>query len=105
MVSIIFAGVPDSSLSAFGFYLERQAKESHEIAVNEGSAIALAIGHYLATAKPALVYMQNSGLGNAINPLTSLADIQVMGIPIILLIGWRGQPGKKMNRSIKSRVR
>jgi phosphonopyruvate decarboxylase len=88
-----FCGVPDSSLSAFGYYLEDNSRESHNIAVNEGNAIALATGYYLATAKVPLVYMQNSGLGNAINPITSLVDPSVMGIPMILLVGWRGQPG------------
>lgn len=90
-----FYGVPDSTLSPFGSYLDTYAKDSHDIAVNEGSAVALAIGFYLATSKLPLVYMQNSGLGNAINPLVSLADPLVMGIPMLLLIGWRGQPGKK----------
>ena len=90
-----FCGVPDSLLSSFGFYLVDHANEAHDVAVNEGSAVALAIGYYLATAKVPLVYMQNSGLGNATNPLISLADQLVMGIPMILLIGWRGQPGIK----------
>ena len=89
-----FCGVPDSLLSSFSFYLENHAKKAHDIAVNEGNAIALAVGYYLATEETPLVYMQNSGLGNAINPLVSLADPLVMGIPIILLIGWRGQEGK-----------
>jgi phosphonopyruvate decarboxylase len=90
-----FCGVPDSSLSSFGFYLADHIAESNDIAVNEGSAVAMAIGYYLATSKLPLVYMQNSGLGNAINPLVSLADPLIMGIPMILLIGWRGQPGKE----------
>ncbi len=90
-----FCGVPDSSLSSFGHYLETHAKGSHDVAINEGNAVALAIGYYLATSKIPLVYMQNSGLGNATNPLISLADQLVMGVPMILLIGWRGQPGKK----------
>ncbi len=89
-----FCGVPDSLLSSFGFYLEDHAKEFSDIAVNEGSAVASAIGYYLATSKLPAVYMQNSGLGNAINPLVSLADPLIMGIPMILLIGWRGQPGR-----------
>jgi phosphonopyruvate decarboxylase len=89
-----FCGVPDSLLSPFGFYLEDRAKDSHDSAVNEGSALAMAIGYYLATENVPLVYMQNSGLGNAINPLISLADPLVLGIPMLLLIGWRGQPGK-----------
>jgi phosphonopyruvate decarboxylase len=89
-----FCGVPDTLLSTFSFYLEGHSKENHDIAVNEGNAVALAIGHYLATKEVPLVYMQNSGIGNAINPLVSLADPFVMGVPLILLIGWRGQEGK-----------
>jgi len=65
----------------------------HIVAANEGGSIALSIGSYLATAKPAVVYMQNSGIGNAINPLISLADKRIYGIPIFLIIGWRGEPG------------
>ena len=65
--------------------------ERHVVATNEGSAVGLAIGHYLATGRPALVYMQNAGLGNTVNPLTSLADPEVYGIPMILMIGWRGE--------------
>jgi len=62
------------------------------VAANEGNALALAAGHYLASGKPGLVYMQNSGLGNAVNPLVSLADPMVYSIPVLLLIGWRGEP-------------
>jgi len=91
---VYFCGVPDSILSSFGLYLEDHAGDRHDIAANEGNAIGLAIGYFLATSKLALLYMQNSGLGNAINPLVSLADSEVLGIPMILLIGWRGQPGK-----------
>jgi phosphonopyruvate decarboxylase len=65
------------------------------VTANEGAAIGLAAGVYLATNKPALVYMQNSGEGNAVNPLTSLADPKVYGIPMLLIIGWRGEPGVK----------
>jgi phosphonopyruvate decarboxylase len=64
-------------------------------AVNEGSAVALASGYYLSSGKPALVYMQNSGIGNAMNPLLSLADPLVFSIPMLLLVGWRGEPGTK----------
>ena len=74
---------------------EHTKKERHIIAANEGAAIGLAAGSYLASGRPALVYMQNSGLGNAINPLLSLADMSVYGIPMILMIGWRGEPGVK----------
>lgn len=91
-----FAGVPDSLLSSFSQYLESSAsRKQHIITANEGSAVALALGHHLATASTPLVYMQNSGLGNAYNPLVSLADPEVYSIPMVLLIGWRGQPGIK----------
>lgn len=91
-----FTGVPDSLLKNFCAYIADNAREnSHIIAANEGNAIALATGHYLSTGKFALVYMQNSGLGNTINPLTSLADKQVYSIPMLLLIGWRAEPGVK----------
>lgn len=90
-----FCGVPDSVLGSFGSYLEAHDQSNHDIAVNEGQAVGLAIGYHIARSKPALVYMQNSGLGNAINPLVSLADPLVMGVPMVLLIGWRGKPGTK----------
>jgi len=91
-----FTGVPDSLLKDFCSYVtDNVSKEEHIINSNEGASIALASGYYLATGKPALVYMQNSGLGNAVNPLMSLADIEVYSIPILLMIGWRGEPGKK----------
>ena len=91
-----FSGVPDSSLSNLCAYLSDQVKASqHIIAANEGNALALAAGHYLATKQPAVVYMQNSGLGNIINPLLSLNDPAVFGIPALLFIGWRGEPGTK----------
>lgn len=91
-----FTGVPDSLLKSFCAYLTDQCDaRSHVIAANEGSAIAMAAGHHLATGKLPLVYMQNSGLGNAVNPLVSLADPDVYGVPMLLLVGWRGEPGKK----------
>jgi len=91
-----YIGVPDSLLKDFCSYIaDNVSSENHIISSNEGSAVALAAGHYLATGNPALVYMQNSGLGNSINPLLSLADREVYGIPMILMIGWRGEPGKK----------
>lgn len=91
-----FTGVPDSQLkglcdtlyAAFGV----EGKE-HIVAANEGNAIALCAGHYLATGRPGLCYMQNSGLGNAVNPIASLMDGQVYGLPCLLVIGWRGEPG------------
>jgi len=88
-----FVGVPDSLLKNFCAYVTDHCGESHVITANEGGAVGLAAGHYLATGKPALVYMQNSGQGNAVNPLASLADKDVYSIPIVLLIGWRGEPG------------
>jgi phosphonopyruvate decarboxylase len=89
-----FTGVPDSLLKSFCAYLTDNCGENkHIIAINEGAAVALASGYNIATSKLALVYMQNSGLGNAVNPLLSLADPEVYKIPMILLIGWRGQPG------------
>jgi phosphonopyruvate decarboxylase len=88
-----FAGVPDSILKNFSYILNLHKKKiNHIVTGNEGSAIAFAAGNYLATKKPALVYMQNSGLGNAINPLISICHPKVYSIPIILMIGWRGSP-------------
>ena len=90
-----FAGVPDSLLKDFCAYVTAHApSEQHVITSNEGGAIALAMGHHLATGGTALVYMQNSGLGNTVNPLTSLASAQVYGVPMLLVVGWRGEPGK-----------
>ena len=90
-----FTGVPDSLLKSFCAYVTDTCGENHLIAANEGGAVGLAAGHYLATGKPALVYMQNSGQGNAVNPLASLADPDVYSIPMVLLVGWRGEPGVK----------
>ena len=90
-----FAGVPDSLLKSFCAYVTDKCGSSHVIAANEGGAVGLAAGHYLAAGKPALVYMQNSGQGNAVNPLCSLADPDVYSIPMVLLVGWRGEPGIK----------
>jgi len=90
-----FTGVPDSLLRDFCAFAIDQAEDNHVLAANEGGAVALASGHYLATSQPALVYMQNSGQGNATNPLTSLADPAIYSIPMLLLIGWRGEPGTK----------
>lgn len=86
-----FTGVPDSLLKSFCAYLTDTG--CNQIAANEGGAVGLAAGHYLATGKPACVYMQNSGQGNAVNPLASLADPDVYSIPMLLVIGWRGMPG------------
>jgi phosphonopyruvate decarboxylase len=91
-----FTGVPDSLLKNICAYLtDHLASEHNIIAANEGAAIGLATGYYLATRKIPVVYMQNSGLGNAVNPLMSLTDKEVYNIPLLLLIGWRGEPGVK----------
>ena len=91
-----FCGVPDSLLKDFCAYVSDNCpEEKHTISANEGNAVALAAGYHLASGKIPLVYLQNSGQGNIINPLTSLTDPQVYGIPMILLIGWRGEPGVK----------
>jgi phosphonopyruvate decarboxylase len=90
----LFTGVPDSLLANFCAYvMDHAPAEENIITANEGAAVALACGHYLATGRPGLVYMQNSGQGNAVNPLLSLADPDVYGIPLLLVIGWRGEPG------------
>ena len=89
-----FAGVPDSLLKNICAYITDHCDAEHNIiAANEGAAVGIAAGHYLATGKPACVYMQNSGEGNIINPLASLTDPEVYNIPVLLLIGWRGRPG------------
>ena len=91
-----FAGVPDSLLKEFCLCIDdRVSSDRHIIAANEGNAVALASGYYLATQSLPLVYMQNSGLGNAVNPLLSLCDPEVYSIPLLVMIGWRGEPGIK----------
>ncbi len=89
-------GVPDSLLNDFCLYVEAELpREQHVITANEGNAIALAAGNYLATGRVPLVYMQNSGIGNCLNPLLSLTNKEVYGIPMVLLIGWRGDPDSR----------
>ena len=92
-----YTGVPDSQLSSFCDYIENEygIGNKHIIAPNEGNAVALASGYHLSTGKIPLVYMQNSGLGNIVNPVTSLTHELVYSIPMIYLIGWRGEPGVK----------
>lgn len=91
-----FTGVPDSLLSDMCAYVsDHAASKDHVIAANEGNAVALAVGRYLGSGEPALVYLQNSGIGNTVNPLLSLADPEVYSIPCMLVLGWRGEPGKK----------
>jgi phosphonopyruvate decarboxylase len=88
-----FAGVPDSLLKPVCFYLADHVGDKHVVAANEGGAVAMACGYHLATGKVPLVYLQNSGQGNTINPLLSLADPDVYSVPLVMLIGWRGEPG------------
>ena len=89
-----YAGVPDSLLKNLCAYITDHADAAHNIiAANEGGAMGLAAGHYLATGQIPVVYMQNSGEGNIINPLASLTDPDVYNIPVLLVIGWRGKPG------------
>ena len=90
-----FSGVPDSILKDFCNTLSNFSAKKHIIATNEGSAISLGIGYFLSKKKVPCIYMQNSGIGNAINPLISIAHKQVYSIPMLLLIGWRGSPNSK----------
>lgn len=91
----LFTGVPDSQLRPFCDYLMAKEGISHRhlIAANEGNCLAIASGAYLATGRPACVYLQNSGLGNLMNPVCSLTHPKVYALPMILVIGWRGEPG------------
>lgn len=93
--SDFYTGVPDSQLKALCNYLVDNLgiSEQHVISANEGNSVALAAGYYLATGKIPVVYMQNSGIGNIINPVVSLLNEKVYGIPCIFIIGWRGEPG------------
>ena len=92
----LYSGVPDSLLKAFGTHVMATVpRERHVIAANEGGAVAIALGHHLRTGELALVYLQNSGFGNLVNPLLSLADPAVYSVPMLVLVGWRGQPGVK----------
>ena len=86
-----FCGVPDSQISSFCDYVEENGENI--IAANEGNAVAIASGYHLSTGRFPLVYLQNSGLGNIVNPVTSLTHTEVYSIPIVYVIGWRGQPG------------
>ena len=92
-----YTGVPDSQLKAMCDKIVEMygVCDRHIVAANEGAAVGLAAGHYLATGKPALVYMQNSGIGNAVNPICSLLNDKVYAIPALFVIGWRGEPGVK----------
>jgi len=91
-----YCGVPDSLLKDYCAYVTaNEARDKHVITANEGSAIALASGYHFATGKTAMVYLQNSGLGNIVNPIMSLASPSVYSVPMLLLLGWRGEPGKR----------
>lgn len=89
-----FTGVPDSILKNFSTFIENLKNNQHVIATNEGSAVSMGIGHYLSTKRTPCIYLQNSGLSNAINPLISIASKGVYSIPLFLMIGWRGSPSK-----------
>ncbi len=92
----LYTGVPDSLLKQLGSHLMAALpREQHVIAANEGAAIGIAVGHHLRTNELAVVYLQNSGFGNMVNPLLSLADPDVYGIPMLVVCGWRGQVGVK----------
>ena len=90
--SDFYTGVPDSILKELSSILQNKNKKNHIIATNEGSAVSIGIGQFLSTKKVPVIYMQNSGLSNALNPLISLAHKKVYSIPLILVIGWRGSP-------------
>jgi phosphonopyruvate decarboxylase len=92
-----YTGVPDSQLKALCNYLMNTYgidPQHHVIAANEGNCTALAAGYHLATGKVPVVYMQNSGIGNSINPVASLLNDRVYAIPCIFMVGWRGEPGE-----------
>lgn len=90
-----FSGVPDSTFKSWMCFLEENAQLTNIVTVNECEAVAICAGYHLATKKIGVLYMQNSGFGKTVNPLTSLCDPAVYSIPILLMIGWRGRPGEK----------
>jgi len=107
-----FTGVPDSCFRPWINYLLESRPADHVTATVEGEALSIAAGYSLATGKTAGVYLQNSGLGNLINPLTSIVDPQVYGLPVLLLISWRAKPGhpdepqhRRMGESMPSMLR
>lgn len=93
-------GLCDTLYDLYGVHGQR-----HVVAANEGGAVGLAAGHYLATGHPALVYLQNSGLGNIVNPVCSLLNEKVYGIPCLFVVGWRGEPAFTTSPSTFSRGR
>ena len=88
-----FCGVPDSLLKDFLSTLEDNKNIKHIVSANEGLAVSLSAGYAMASKKIPVIYLQNSGLGNTVNPLNSLTNSEVYSIPMIFIIGWRGQPG------------
>jgi phosphonopyruvate decarboxylase len=90
----LFTGVPDSCFVPWVNYLLKTRKPDHIISTNEGEALSIAAGYNLSTGKTACVYLQNSGLGSLLNPLTSVTDRYVYKIPVLLMISWRGKPGE-----------
>lgn len=90
-----YTGVPDSLLKPFCDYLVNKYgfTQNHIVAANEGNAVGLAAGYYMATGKVPVVYLQNSGIGNMVNPIASLLNEKVYGIPCVFVVGWRGEPG------------
>ena len=87
-------GVPDSLLKHVCNSFEKKFKKKHIVSTNEGSAVAIGIGYHLQTGKIPIIYLQNSGLGNMINPILSLADPKVFKIPLLIIMGWRGEKSK-----------
>ncbi|UCH72495.1 MAG: phosphonopyruvate decarboxylase [Thermoplasmatales archaeon] len=91
-----FSGVPDSTFKSWMSFLEKNnEKIKNIVTVNECEAVAVCSGYHLSTGKIAVLYMQNSGLGKVVNPITSLCDQAIYSIPILLMIGWRGEPDTK----------
>lgn len=90
----LFTGVPDSLLQDLcACIYDKTPAEANIVAANEGNAVGLACGYHVSTGKYAAVYLQNSGLGNIVNPVLSLAHPDVYSVPMLLIIGWRGDEG------------
>lgn len=96
-------GVPDSLLKDYNSYLSNECKRDNLITANEGTALAAAAGHYMATREPAMVFLQNSGLGNCMNPLLSLTHPDVYKIPFCMMIGWRGESMDEPQHMVQGR--
>ena len=97
-----YTGIPDSILKSLSKALSGYNKNKHIIATNEGSAVSLGIGYYLSTKKLPAIYLQNSGLGNIVNPIVSIAHEKIYSIPMLLIIGWRGAPN--LNDEVQHKV-